>query len=227
MEVPKGATQVENCATLGVPLPAGIPAPATPACATVPTATTGQKGQPNLSIKKTGPAECSDLAGCDFRIEVTNDGDAPFTGQLDINEDVTLDGKPASGIVGVPKGTWKCTQAGSPFTCSSLPNVTLGPKGTQTLFFHVASTKLTGAKTMGNCANVVGQAAKACVSVPLIQGPKVVLKKAAIDGVCDPVCTFRITATNIGNAKFPGPIRSSTSRPPSKAALAKPISRRR
>ena len=204
---PAGATKVENCATLGAPLPAGIPAPANPACATIPTTTPDQKGQPKLSIKKSGPAECSDLAGCDFRIEVTNDGDADFKGQLDINEEVTLDGKPAPGMLALSKGSWKCTQAGSPFTCSSLPNVTLGPKGTQTLFFHVVSSELTGAKTMENCANVVGQGTKACVSVPLIQGPKLVLKKEAVDGVCDPECTYRITATNIGNAPFPGPVK--------------------
>lgn len=206
---PFGATQLENCASLGQPLPAGIPAPAKPACVTAPvTQPTGQ-GKPALSIKKTGPAECSDLGGhCDFKIQVTNDGDAPFTGPLDINEEVTADGKIVPGTLSIPgpNSLWKCTQAGSPFTCS-LTNVTIGPKGTATLNVSFLLNKLTGAKTMENCANVVGQGAKACVSVPLIQGPKLVIEKKATDGVCDPLCTFQITATNVGNAKLPGPIK--------------------
>ncbi len=36
---PVGATTVENCATLGAPLPDGIPAPEKPACATIPVPT--------------------------------------------------------------------------------------------------------------------------------------------------------------------------------------------
>jgi hypothetical protein len=201
-----GAVQtVENCATLK-------DAPGS-SCAKLPLEPPadqqqqqGAQGKPALSIKKTGVAECSDLGGCDFTIEVTNDGDGVFNGPLDITEEVTADGKPVPGTLVIPKGSWKCTQAETPFTCG-VPQVEIGPQGKATMNVHVLLSKPTGAKTIENCASVAEQPAKACVTVPLIQGPKLVLKKEAIDGVCDPVCTFRITAKNIGNADFPGPIK--------------------
>ena len=174
----------------------------------MPTSTPGpQQGKPTLTIKKNGPTECSDLGGdCNFTIEVTKEGDAPFIGPVVINEEVTADGKIVPGTLSItPNAPWTCTQTGSPFTCT-FPN-DIPPKGKETLTVAFLLHTLTGAKTIDNCANVVGHGAKPCVSVPLIQGPKLVLKKEAVDGVCDPVCTFRITATNIGNAKLAGPIK--------------------
>ncbi len=203
---PVGATKVENCATLGAPLPAGIPAPAKPACATIPTTTPDQKGQPKLSITKTGPAECSDLGGCDFSIAIKNEGDAPFNGPVVVKEEVTLDGKTIPNTHIVPNETWTCTQEGNS-TCTSIPAMIIGPQGTATLRVHVIFSSPTGAKVMQNCASVVGAAAKPCVSANLVQGPKLVIKKESVDRVCDPICTFRITIKNIGNGKFPGPIQ--------------------
>ncbi len=191
----------------------GAAAPVGPVCATLPVEqpqgpapAPNPAGKPALSITKTGPAQCSDLGGCDFTIAIKNDGDAPFNGPVTVDEEVTLDGKSVPGALIVPNQTWTCTP-GPTSTCTSIPQMIIGPKGTATLRVHVIYTAATGAKAMQNCASVPGQTAKACASVPLIQGPKLAIKKERVDGVCDPTCTFRITAKNIGNAKFAAPIK--------------------
>jgi hypothetical protein len=197
-----GAVQnVENCATLK-----GAPAPS---CATLPIEGPPPgpvQGPAKLTVTKTGPAECSDLGGCDFTIAIKNEGGTAVNGPIVVNEEVTLDGKAAPGALIVPNQTWTCTPGGTS-TCTSIPAMIIGPGGTATLRAKVIFRDPTGAKVMQNCASVVGAAAKPCVSANLIQGPKLVLKKEKVDGVCDPVCTYRITATNVGNAKFPGPIK--------------------
>ncbi|MEI9899077.1 MAG: hypothetical protein WDN31_01990 [Hyphomicrobium sp.] len=61
---------------------------------------------------------------------------------------------------------------------------------------------------MQNCASIVGQANRACVTAQLFNGPKLTLKKEQVgNGPCAPSCTFRITAANTGNKPIPGPIR--------------------
>ena len=191
---------IRNCATLK-----GAPSPS---CATNTTPKAGETKQPQLTIKKKATVtECSDLGGhCDFEIEITKEGDAPFDGPLVINEEVKADGKIIPGTLSIsPSAPWKCTQSGSPFTCTNEKPEFKDGKETLKVTFLLNSA--TGAKTIDNCANVVGDGATPCVSVPLIQGPKLVIAKEAVDGVCDPLCTFRITATNIGNAKLQGPIK--------------------
>jgi len=201
-----GAIQgVKNCATVK-------DAP-TPSCATLPLEPApgpgpgpGPQEGAKLTVTKTGPAECSDLGGCDFTIAIKNEGDAPFNGPVVVNEEVTLDGKSLPNTIIVPNETWTCTQGGNS-TCTSIPQMIIGPQGTATLRLHVIFTSPTGAKVMQNCASVVGAAAKPCVSANLVQGPKLVIKKERVDAVCDPICTFRITVKNIGNQTLKGPIK--------------------
>ncbi len=195
--------EAKNCATLK-------DAPA-PSCATLPLdgapgPNPGPQGEAKLTVTKTGPAECSDLGGCDFTIAIKNEGGTAVNGPIVVNEEVTLDGKAAPGALIVPNQTWTCTPGGKS-TCTSIPAMIIGPGGTATLRVKVILRDPTGAKVMQNCASVVGADAKPCVSANLIQGPKLVLKKEKVDGVCDPVCTFRITAKNIGNADLKGPIK--------------------
>ncbi len=195
--------EAKNCATLK-----GAPAPS---CATLqldgtPGPNPGPQGEAKLTVTKTGPAECSDLGGCDFTIAIKNEGGTAVNGPIVVNEEVTLDGKAAPGALIVPNQTWTCTPGGTS-TCTSIPAMIIGPQGTATLRVKVIFSQPTGAKVMQNCASVVGAAAKPCVSANLIQGPKLLLKKEKVDGVCDPVCTFRITAKNIGNADLKGPIK--------------------
>ncbi|MBI1649076.1 DUF11 domain-containing protein [Hyphomicrobium sulfonivorans] len=192
--------EVKNCATLK--------GAAAASCATLPLEPEPNPagGQPKLTITKTGPAECSDLGGCNFTIAIKNEGDAPFNGPVVVNEELTLDGKAAPEAVLVPNQTWTCTPGGNS-TCTSIPAMIIGPQGTATLRLRTVFSKPTGAKVMQNCASVVGAAAKSCVSVNLLEGPKLVLRKERVDGVCDPTCTFRITATNVGNQTIKGPIK--------------------
>ncbi len=207
---PVGATTVENCATLGAPLPAGIDAPATSACATVQVPTPVQPPvQPPLRITKGGVAQCSDLGGgCNFTIDVTNDGDVPFIGEVDISEEPTADGIFIEGTKLVkPTGGWTCDPAGSAFSCKS-GKVEIAPKQKITLDLGVLLGKLTGANQLQNCASIVGQANKACVTAQLVNGPKLVLKKEMLgDGTCAPSCTARITLTNTGNQPVAPPVK--------------------
>ena len=58
----------------------------------------------------------------------------------------------------------------------------------------------TATKTYSTIAPSLSDRCKEMRPVPLIQGPKLSLRRTAVDGVCRPVCNVPDIGTNIGNA---------------------------
>ena len=212
---PAGATLVENCATLGAPLPAGIPAPANPACATIPT--TPPPPATIFLVKNPVASQCSDLGGgCAFMISINNPGPGEFNGVITFTDEATAaDGTPFKSIdfEGTPQAIqqpgvtapFSCKKEGTGFTCSTGVVPAKIPAGmTVQIPMSFKPGPANGATAIKNCAALPGQE-KQCRNIPLVNGPLLRAEKTSGSVTCNPKCTFAITVKNVGNAVARGP----------------------
>ncbi len=118
--------EVENCAEVPA-LPGETNLDNNKSCA-VATLPGPNDRQPPLKVEKTGDKQCVAGQPCTFEITVSNDGNAPFSGQVRIGDAVGLEG--LGRLEGVP-----ITEVSPPFGCAEEPttlpmscvaNVTLG-----------------------------------------------------------------------------------------------------
>ena len=179
----------------------------------------------DLTIKKelVSPQDCPTInAFCTFRITVTNSGNAPFSGPIEIS-DVFSNGLTPPGYFYAPSmsnlpAPWVCSQPGAnqPVDCSA-STITLMP--TQATSFEI-TFDMPNAGT--NCAflELPVQAPKpqSCADVgTVVQVADLsIAKNKVTPGVCHGAivtgqpnpnhCTFEIVITNNGSNDYTGPV---------------------
>jgi hypothetical protein len=144
------APEYRNCAAVQV-------VPGRPVDTTFPgqcvTVVNSASKKPNLKVNKTAPnavggnetpgqGTCSIKFGCRFRIDVTNNGSAPFVGPVEIGDLLQDNGGLTVDVIqqgpGSPAGIWSCPRATNTdrIKCISKP-VTMNPGDTLTLEIQV------------------------------------------------------------------------------------------
>lgn len=186
--------------------------------------------EPDLEItKRADVRRCTTEGGCAFIITVTNVGEAPYHGEVVLNE-VTL---PAGSILDLgPNPPWTCSPATSPIRCTH-PVTTLAPGGSLDLRLGFMPAAGWQGSHFANCARFDYKASRkpifgrtdndrACARIPVCKkgdnrrlcntpdGGKVdlILQKRARPAVCtaDGRCTFVIDIINNGTDTYSGPL---------------------
>jgi len=161
--------------------------------------------------KKATVASCSDKGGCAFEINVTNTGDAPVPGPVEVIDDIS---SAKAKITSGPDAPWTCS-AGTPFRCTHPGPV--APK--QSLPLRLTFAPDTGgAKEVKNCAVLASTKpaqTPTAPPAPAVMVPPAISKefkglrvvKVPLSATCAAGaggCEWEITVTNIDAVPLTG-----------------------
>ncbi|CAM5308761.1 hypothetical protein ATER59S_00826 [Aquamicrobium terrae] len=167
----------------------------------------GRGGGALMIEKKATVATCSDKGGCAFEINVTNTGDAPVPGPVEVIDDIS---SAKAKITSGPDAPWTC-DTGTPFRCIHPGPV--APK--QSLPLRLTFAPDTGgAKEVKNCALLASTKPAAPPPPPAVVPPAISKEFDGLRVVKKPLsatcaagaggCEWEITVTNIGAAPLTG-----------------------
>lgn len=198
-----------NEPTLGPPITLDTPDVAPP-----PTSPSTPEGK--VTVTKTGVPTCKNSSGCEFTIQIKNDGTEPIAGPITLEERVKVNGSffDSTKLTSPPPAPWTCGPMAEVMSCTHPGPLAAGETQEVKLTFAPSSEKELS-KSIENCATAVGLAPPVCATTPVEADPpppppNLVITKLKQGGGthCDVhgPCVFHIVVTNTGESDFVGPL---------------------